>query len=263
MLPSVRLACCTPRTVEIFKQPQWQVCGKNVLPSLLLSYAYKKIWEPLLSQIHYREFVLDSGAFTVHSKGITIGVEEYRDTVYQYRDQNIKMNEVFSLDVIGDWKGTKENTEYLWSQGICAIPAFHYGEPEDVLLGYAKDYPKIALGGAVGLPLKEKKRWVRQCFTRVWPKPIHGFGFGLWALNEFPFHSIDCSDWEGSAARFGKWGSFGGANLGISGKDLLTNLHSEAQHWLEHEHQAWGKWKRTFRQVGFTQNVGKPFVEVV
>jgi hypothetical protein len=252
--PSIRLACCTGRTTSVFKKPEWKINGSTVLPSLLLSYAYERVWFPLLPELHIRGFVLDSGAFTAHASGKPIKVEDYRDAVRRYMDIGITISEVFSLDVIGDWKGTKQNTEYLWSQGIRAIPAFHYGEPEDVLLGYAKDYPKIALGGAVGLPRKEKERWTQQCFARVWPKPIHGFGFGLWAPEKFPFHSVDCSDWEGSAARFGQWKAFGGKNIGLGGQSLLTNLACEAEVWLKTEHELRKRWSRTFTDLSWPEN---------
>lgn len=261
MIPSIRLACCTDRTTKVFVQKEWNVCGQVGAPSLLFSYAYEHVWLPLIGKIFFREYVLDSGAFTAHSSGEAIDVAAYRDAVMRYCDMGFPPAEVFALDVIGDWRGTLKNTEYLWSQGIRAIPAFHYGEPEDVLLGMAKDYPKIALGGAVGRPALEKKRWVQQCFARVWPVPIHGFGFGLWAVKEFPFHTVDCSDWEGSAARFGRWKKYGQRNLGLNGKALLDHLGVEVLHWLEQEHRARQQWKRTVEAVGWTTDVGRPFLE--
>jgi len=251
-LPSIRLACCTDRTTRVFDQSSWRSGGETVLPSLLFSYAYEKVWLRLLPELHYRNFVLDSGAFTAHSSGRPIAVQDYIDTVHRYQDSGVTPAEIFSLDVIGDWRGTKLNTEILWAAGISAIPAFHYGEPEDVLIGYARDYPKIALGGAVGVPRKEKERWTKQCFARVWPKPIHGFGFGLWALDVFPFHSIDCSDWEGSPARFGRWARYNGAKLGLGGTQLLNNIASEAQFWIDKETEVKKKWARVFTGLGWT-----------
>lgn len=257
--PSLRLALGgSGRFIENFSRKQeWDVYGDTVKPSLLFSYAYEKVWIKSLlpgSNVSLRNYVLDSGAFTAHSSGKPIEVQTFLDAVKRYRDMGIVPVEIFSLDVIGDWKGTKANTEFLWKNGVHAIPAFHHGEPEDVLKGYAKDYPKIALGGAVGLPPKEKKRWVQQCFARVWPKPIHGFGFGPWALREFPFHSIDCSDWEGSAARFGRWDSFGGTNIGISGSDLIDNLGCEVQGWLEKEWRARKVWAQEFKRHNWPEN---------
>lgn len=258
MMPTnVRLACCTTRTTSVFQLPAWRACGADVLPSVLLSYAYRRVWEPLLPTLHIRDYVLDSGAFTAHSLGVDITVEELLGAVQRYQDEGRPPAEVFALDVIGDWRGTKANTERMWAAGVQAIPAFHYGEPEDVLVGYARDYPKIALGGVVGINKKEKMRWVTQCFARVWPKPIHGFGMGLWALEKFPFHSIDCSDWEGSAARFGRWNAFGGATLGLGGKVLLDNLAIEAQHWLDHEQRGKSRWQQVMQGLGWTGTEGR------
>lgn len=252
-LPAIRLACCTARTTEIFNVPAWRAAGRDVLPSCLFSFAYEKQWLPLLPKLRLRNFVLDSGAFTAFSSGKPIAVQTFIDGVKRYRDAGFNPTEIFSLDVIGDWRGTAANTEALWAVGIEAIPAFHYGEPEDVLMGYARDYPKIAFGGCVGVSNKEKRRWVAQCFARIWPKPVHGFGFGIWALRDFPFHTIDCSDWEGQAARFGTWKKYGGVNLGLGGQDLLKNLAVEAQVWLEAEVEAQQRWATVFQGLGWTE----------
>ena len=262
--PTIRLALGgSARIVSSFIKEGWSVCGTTVLPSLLLSYAYEKVWMAFMKppmKVIIRKFVLDSGAFTAHAAGKTIAVEAYRDAVYRYRDMGVVPAELFSLDVIGDWRGSVKNTEYLWANGLAAIPAYHYGEPEDLLLAYARDYPKIALGGAVGIPRKEKERWARQCFARVWPKPIHGFGFGMWAVDVLPFHSIDCSDWECRAARFGCWHAFNGAKLGLGGGTLLDNLGCEAQVWLEAEHRARKKWASTFSKLNWPEDIGYPFL---
>lgn len=258
--PYVRLAACSSRIDPVLRQSNWIVGGESRLPSMLFSYAYEKIWLPRLSVIQFRDFVIDSGAFTVHTLGRAITVEQFRDRIFQYRDEiGLQPREIFSLDVIGDWRGTKRNTEYLWSQGILAIPAFHYGEPEDVLIGFAADYPKIAIGGAVGMHKKEKERWARQCFARVWPKPIHGFGFGLWATEILPFHSVDCSDWEGGAARFGVWNSYKKSNLGLTRKQVENHLGSEVRFWLENEFRAQQRWRRTFSQQAWPENPGSPW----
>jgi hypothetical protein len=247
--PSVRLASCGSDQHRAFmKYVTWQAAGEEVKPSMLFSYAYESTWLKNMQSgnMNVRNFVLDSGAFTAHSAGKPIAIMDYRDAIVRYFDLGLDPAEVFSLDIIGDWRGTKENTEILWRNGLKVIPAFHYGEPEDVLVGYAKDYPKIALGGAVGLNRKEKERWARQCFARVWPKPIHGFGFGMWALEVLPFHSIDCSDWFGSAKRFGRWGVFNGANLGLGGQNVLNTIQAEVLHWLEAEVRARRRWKQVF-----------------
>jgi hypothetical protein len=255
-MPAVRLASCGEDQFRPFKKHStWTVKGETVKPSMLFSYAYEKQWLRSIQErsIHIRNFVLDSGAFTAHSSGNPIDIQAYIDRVKWYSDNGVDPVEIFSLDVIGDWRGTKSNTGLLWRAGVEAIPAFHYGEPEDVLVGYARDYPKIALGGAVGIPRKEKERWARQCFARVWPKPIHGFGFGMWALEVLPFHSIDCSDWFGKAKRFGKWTAFGDISLGLGGQNVLNTTSAEVQTWLDYEVLMRKRWASTFTTLGWTR----------
>jgi hypothetical protein len=145
-------------------------------PALLVSYVYVQPFLRHKHRYHYRDWVMDSGAFSAHMSGTKIELQAYIDKCRALLETDPSLTEVFALDVIGDWRASLKNTEEMWRQGIGAIPCYHLGEPQDVLTGIARDYPKIAVGGVVGY--KHKDKWAEQIFARVWPCKIHGFGFG-------------------------------------------------------------------------------------
>src|SRR5262249_2164969 len=150
-----------------------------------------------------------SGAFSAHQSGKEIRLEEYIETAKQLMETDKQLVEVFALDVIDDWKASLKNCEAMWEAGVPAIPAFHIGEPEEALIHLARHYPKIALGGVALLRGEKKLSWARQCFARVYPHRIHGFGFGSEkAVLSLPFHSVDATNWELGPCRFGRWQSF-------------------------------------------------------
>lgn len=219
-----------------------QECSER--PTLLVSYAYFDSFARNRSKIRIGTWVLDSGAFTAFKAGTSVDVAEYADACFKIREAYPDLTEIFSLDVIGDWRGTARNTEYLWKRGLDVIPVYHLGEPVDLLHRYA-EYPKLALGGHAHLRgVKRKSEWMRRCFDRVWPKKIHGFGVGAPQFLELlPFHSVDASSWELGPCKFGRW-----LSLGRSGQMLRVrgtkNLRAEVEYYLAAQRAARSRWAK-------------------
>jgi hypothetical protein len=237
-MTNLRLALCGPP--EAIKKG----LSQDPAPALLVSYVYLNGFESMRKHLHFRDWVMDSGAFTAENSGKPIVLQDYIDCCKQKLASDPLLTEVYSLDVIGDWKGTLANTEEMWKQGVEAIPTFHYGAPEDALMHLAETYPKIALGGMVGQNPKSLEAWVRQCFARVWPKKIHGFGvMATNVLMAVPFHSCDSTSWEQGPAAWGNWKSLGGANPGLRGGSV--NLRSEVEWYLDFERKMKHRWKKT------------------
>lgn len=210
-------------------------------PALLVSYVYVKSFLEHRAKYAYRDWVLDSGAFTAHQQGTPIVIEEYIEKCRELLAEDKTLTEVYALDVIHDWQGTAKNVDKMWSAGIPAVPAFHFGSPEHELIRLAKNFPKIALGGAVGQPEKSKIAWAGQCFARVWPKKVHGFGFGGRAgVLALPWHSCDATNWELGPCKFGQWRSFG--KMSVRGSK--QNLRAEVEWYLALEREARQKWRR-------------------
>lgn len=136
-------------------------------PALLVSYVYLKPFLDRQSQYVYRDWALDSGAFSAHMTGTKIELAAYIDVCQRLKASDPTLTDVFALDVIGDWKASLKNVEEMWRAGVEAIPCYHIGEPESVLKGLAKDYPKIAIGGVAREKPQKKLAFAKECFARV------------------------------------------------------------------------------------------------
>lgn len=219
-------------------------------PALLVSFFYLRNFLLKRSRWAIRDWAMDSGAFSAANAGAKIDLVEFTETAVRLLREDPLLTEVFSLDVIGgDWRESERNTEYMWSKGVPAIPAWHQGEPWDVLEGMAREYPKIALGGLVGMRAKAKRELVQECFRRVWaaagPKRIHGFGLiSEETLLSVPFHSVDATNWEIGPCAFGAWKSAGGQQLRIRGS--RQPLRAEVEWYLALERRCRERWRREF-----------------
>ena len=217
-MTTLRLAVGGGATRELQRVLTEEGATDNRRPALLVSYFYLKTWNDIRATVRYRDWVLDSGAFSAWNTHARIDLGRYTQDAKRLKATDPTLLEIFSLDVIGDWRASARNCETMWSVGVKAIPTFHGGEPWDVLTALARDYPKIALGGVVGWKGETKFAWVGQCFARIWnpdrPVPVHGFGMtSKKMLLRYPLHSVDASTWEIGPWAYGKWASFNGQQL--------------------------------------------------
>lgn len=216
--------------------------------ALLVSYVYHRQFLSTRNRIGYRDWVMDSGAFSAYNAGIEIKIEDFINVAKELRDQDPTLSEVFALDVIGDWRAGLRNCEKMWTAGVPAIPCYHLGEPEDVLRGIARDYPKIAIGGLAGRDicgrLELKNRFLDQCFSRVWPKRIHGFGLATdRTVMSFPFHTVDATNWSLRPQRYGYWRSIGDDER-LTIRKSSVSLKAEVEWYERLENRARSRWSR-------------------
>lgn len=215
--------------------------GTSNAPALLVSYVYLPQFRKVQAGLRYRDWVLDSGAFSAFKSGTSIDLDRYIEECRELLATDPSLTEVFALDVIGDWKATLRNTDKMWAEGIPAIPCYHLNEPQTYLEEIARRFPKIALGGVAATRGKAKREWASWCFGVVWPKKIHGFGFGsrndLMAL---PFHSVDATNWELGPCAFGRWQTFGALSL----RGSKQNLRAEVELYLRMEREARSRWRK-------------------
>ena len=217
-------------------------------PSILVSYPYLPFFLRHRSRVRLRSWMLDSGAYSAWNSGKVTDLDAYIRVCQELLATDPQLTEVVGLDVIGDWRAGLRNVERMWAAGVPAIPTYHITEPEDLLVGLARDYPKIAVGGTARLRGPAKLRFAEQAFARVWPKPIHGLAVGgRDVLLAVPWHSADASNWEANPGRFGKWQAFGGANLGLRGG--RQDLRAEVAWYLELERIARFKWRREMTRL--------------
>lgn len=210
-------------------------------PALLVSYFYLKAFLAGQKDYHYRDWVMDSGAFSAHASGKPIDLEDYIACCKHLLKTDKTLTEIFALDVIGDHEASRVNCERMWAAGVPAIPCFHYGSPESALMDMAARYPKIAIGGCARMRGSAKLEFAKEVFARVWPKKIHGFGFGSKeAIMTLPFHSVDATNWEMGPCAFGNWQQFGKMSVRGSSQDL----RGEVKHYMEIEKRAQLRWRK-------------------
>jgi hypothetical protein len=141
---------------------------------------------------------LDSGAFSALSRGTVINLEQYCDYIDQHKAE---LACYAALDVIGDYKATAINVDYMRKRGLDPIPAFHRGSPYEELERLCKEHTYVALGGMVGkndaLTPEVAGPHLDACFAiieRHWPIKVHIFGvLAQWVLERYPFYSADSS----------------------------------------------------------------------
>lgn len=218
----------------------------ELAPALLVSFYYLDPWEKHRSEYCYRDWALDSGAFSAKNSGKEIDLNAYIDTAARLLETDKTLTEVFALDVIGDAEASLRNAEIMWAAGIPAIPCYHISEPESYLMEIAGRCDKIALGGVSDLRGPAKTRWAQQCFARVWPKRIHGFAVGSESsIMAVPWHSVDAANWELGPCAFGSWKQYG--DMSIRGS--RQNLRGEVKWWLDLESRAQYRWRKQMKEL--------------
>lgn len=211
-------------------------------PALLVSFAYWRQFSKERARYSFRDYSLDSGAYTVEHSGGTVDLGQYIEFCQDRLRNDPQCVEVFALDVISDWRASQKNVERMWKAGVPAIPVYHRGEPEALLVDLAKSYPKIALGGCSHLIGPAKLAWASQCFARIWPARVHGLAVcGEPLLMALPFHSVDASSWEMGPAAFGNYRSMAKPYRAPRGGKI--NLRAELEWYLDLEQRVAGRWK--------------------
>lgn len=225
------------------------------LPALLVSYVYLKQFRKLQDYLTYRDWAMDSGAFSVWRSGYVIDLAEYIDICLQLLETDALLTEVFSLDVINDdanmsrghaaaIRQSRYNLQKMWDAGVPAIPTFHVGAPWEWLREIAAEFPKIAVGGMIGRPRNAQVLFLGQVFREVWPKKIHGFGLGSeWILNQFPFHSVDSTSWESGPCMFGRWKTIGAARV----RGSSQNIRMETDYYMALERKLKARWRKEMK----------------
>lgn len=167
------------------------------LPALLVSYYYLDGFLNKQSEYHYRDWMMDSGAYSAYNSGAVIDLNQYIEACHKLLEVDKTLKEIIALDVIGSGAGSLKNAQVMKAAGLDVIPVFHIGEDWQILKEYCKDYNKVGLSCRFGEPMKKSIQFYDQCFARGWPKKFHSFGWiDEVIMMKYPFHSGDSSSWE-------------------------------------------------------------------
>lgn len=149
------------------------------------------------------DIFLDSGAFSMMSRGVEIDIEEYIEFVQTYKKY---LSVYANLDVINDPIATMKNQKIMEEHGLEPLPTYHADTPIKYLYKLLDKYEYIAIGGTVGKSTDERIIIYDRVFDIITSKngepscKIHGFGITTPDLMlRYPFYSVDSTSWIKSA----------------------------------------------------------------
>lgn len=183
------------------------LAGRGVLVS------YALIEEGRITTSHLRalaaagcDLVFDNGEFTRWKSGRPTNGPAFYAWLRSLDEAGIPWRWAIALDVIGDAHGTRTN----WRRALREypdlsprlVPAFHEGDPWDLLDEYAPTERLVALGRTEGRKSKARTfEWYDDAFNRYPDMRPHALGNASpETLEPYPFASFDASSWERNAA---------------------------------------------------------------
>lgn len=184
---------------------------KDDYPWLLDSYHYINTdRHPAMIRADKRTIFLDSGAFSMFTKGAEISLEAYASFVQKNADC---FHTVANLDDLHrneqkSWDNQKTMERLLPNTFI--LPCFHTHEDPKWLKKYIDNYEYIALGGMVVETKQSMIRWLDDIFDKYLVDKkgrarvkVHGFGMTNFDIaSRYPWYSVDSTGWI-IAARHG------------------------------------------------------------
>lgn len=160
-----------------------------------------------------KRVLLDSGAFTVWRRGVSLSIDDYARFVNTTPEA---FEIVVNLDVIpqsahpSDLKASAEagyaNWTLLRDAAIDSMPVVHYRDDLSWLDRYVSEGATLIGFGGIALSGKQTRRaWLKAAFARLrqlrYEGGVHGFGMTSSELFfEFPWYSVDSSRWVRLAA---------------------------------------------------------------
>jgi hypothetical protein len=211
-----------------FREFDWDTVPVNFLVALPYLHCYAA--EADKNGYRPRRTMLDSGAFSAWNNGDTIDID-----ALVRESKNPRWTESVSLDVIGDWRGSRQNAIAMRASRSAAMPVFHVGDPWELLAFYCKHWPKVGLGGMVGRGTTELFPWLDQVFARAWPHRFHGFGQARQSVvKRYPFHSVDSSAWQQGPLAFSASvrirNALAGSVRGVTAKQIVPTLRYSVEY---------------------------------
>jgi hypothetical protein len=201
-------------------KPQLQVLIDNGAKNILIAQQHRRLID-IVKDNPSVNLIVDSGAYTVWTKGMSIDLKEY-SSYCKWLQENNNLNSltIVNVDVIPGRFGTtptREDTEkssiqgfenyyYMKKQGVKNVMhIFHQGEDFkwlDELMKTSEEYVGISPRNDLGA--KKRLQWLKKVFSIVRDKKkTHGFGITqVNALKQIPFFSADSSNWN-TLIRFG------------------------------------------------------------
>lgn len=167
----------------------------------------------------YKNFILDSGAFTYLNGAKTDidwdnYVEKYASFIKKYNiDKFIEMD-IDPIVGIKEVERLREKLEKLI--GRQSIPVWHKSRGKDYWIRMCKEYDYIAIGGIVTKEIKSTEYKYFHYLIKIAHEnncKVHGLGFtNMKGMKEYRFDSVDSTSWL-SGTKFGHVYKFNGETM--------------------------------------------------
>jgi hypothetical protein len=172
----------------------------------------------------YRDFFLDSGAFTFmqNSKAHTDFdryAEEYADFI---KGNGIKKFFELDIDSVVGYAKVKQIRKNLEQRtGRQCVPVWHKSRGKEEFIRMCKEYSYVALGGIASGEFRRNEYKYFPWFIKTAHDngaKIHGLGFtSLSGLKKYHFDSVDSTSWI-SGSQYGHLYKFDGKTMRIIGR---------------------------------------------
>ncbi len=243
--------------------------GVNRLASQLNDRKLIERWLTYSRETEHRQVFVDSGAYSAHTKGRELDVDEY---IQYLNDRQGCFEVIAQVDKIpGEFGKPKTHKQLIeapnqsWENYLYMrervkdvdnlTPIFHQGEDfkhlhrmlETTFDG--KHIPYIGISPANDVSTKEKAKWFETVFRIIRDSSnpnvkTHAFGMtSLDLLEKYPFYSADSTSWLMTSANGSIMTSWGLVVLSDMQKDNpkhFLNLPEKVQHMIREEVEGWG-----------------------
>lgn len=195
---------------------------KNAL-CILESFFYVKEWQiPYIKNI-WKDFLLDSGAFTFINSNKNKDFDEYLKKYIQFINQHdIKNFFELDIDCIVGYKKVLEYRKVLekGTNKKC-IPVWHKTRGKDEYIKLCKEYNYIAIGGFAIKEILPKDYTIIPALLSIAKKyncKVHALGFTPKNIQKYRFYSADSITWL-SGPIYGKLYYFKNNKLHVINKE--------------------------------------------
>lgn len=219
-------------------------------PFVLESYYYvsKNISTFKKYQPYFREFLLDSGAFTfMQNSTVRVDWIEYAKRYADFINKN-NIEKYIELDldyIIGVDKAFQLRQLLEAETGKKSVPVWHRCRGKEAFLEMCDDYDYVALGGIVGQRWRGVEQYMPWFINEAHNRgaKIHGLGFTKQQLlTDYHFDSVDSTSWT-TGNRFGYVWEFTGRRVHKINKPS-NSMISNYQQLMMHNYMAWYKYQQ-------------------
>jgi len=174
------------------EREKWGVCWSFAFFAKTFMRGKK---QPIIDELDGASILMDSGAFSARTIGLTIDIGLYTEFVQEFQPY---VERFISLDVGGEQSSVKN---YLQLKKIDEriMPVWHLGESYKTLELYLDNCDMVGIGGAAWLKIKKSgtRRALYRLFSddmkwRYPPWSFHALGLCMYdVLFENPWYSVD------------------------------------------------------------------------